>query len=115
MSRFNSTSNNGSSSSNLKSESNYDNNGIYTTPTSAKEEQFSKENSTDGPTIVVTPTKDNKEEMILMKSVKFKIDIVPSDENSTFTKVVFTQQQGINNLNIKFISKFFFFFLCLID
>jgi len=95
MSRFSSTSNTGSSSTNLKSESNNNNdNGIYTTPTSAKEEQFSKECSTDGPAIVVTPTKENKEEMVLMKSVKFKIDIVPSDENSTFTKVVFTQQQG---------------------
>jgi len=92
ISRFNSNSNHNSFSSNLKSESNPDSSSEkYNTPTSAKEENFSKENSADVPTIAITPS---KEEMVVMKSVKFKIDIIPSDDNSSFTKVVFTQQQG---------------------
>jgi len=75
--------------------------GIYTTPTSAKTSKpeessnhsIPTENSSDTPAITVTPSNG----MVAMKSVKFKIDIIPSEENTsekTSTRVIFTQQQG---------------------
>ncbi|ORX88301.1 hypothetical protein BCR32DRAFT_1514 [Anaeromyces robustus] len=74
---------------------------LYATPTSAKttksdEDPSSsslKDCSAEGPLNMI-PSKD---EMILMKSVKFKIDIIPLEDNNgdkASTKVIFTQQQG---------------------
>lgn len=74
--------------------------GIYTTPTSAKaskpevehsEHNMPTENSIDGHITA------SSSDMVTMKSVKFKIDIIPSEENTSeksSTKVIFTQQQG---------------------
>jgi len=86
-----------------KTENAGDDNGLYTTPTSAKtinsdnndpSNNAINENSTDVPAINIIPSKND---MIVMKSVKFKIDIIPSEDSTpekTSTKVIFTQQQG---------------------
>jgi len=137
MSRFNSNNNNnnsGSSSNNVsnintdvpKAETNPEENssGIYTTPTSAKTSKPEVESSnhsiptdgsSDSPTVVVTPSTD----MVVMKSVKFKIDIIPSEENTsekTSTRVIFTQQQGnFNNFNIYYINKKPYYVNCYIN
>ena len=82
-----------------KSESNSaEDNGLYTTPTSAKTTKSTEEPSNNSfSEIPSINANSSKGEMVLMKSVKFKIDILPSDESNPekkSTKVIFTQQQG---------------------
>jgi len=87
---------------------NGEDNGLYTTPTSAKTTKSTSddpssnsinENSGDAPAVMVTPSKDD---MVFMKSVKFKIDIIPAEDSTpekTSTKVIFTQHTHKHTLS----------------